>query len=83
MFCFVVYVVARRLLRSILGGSSLVALEVENAVLRHQLAVLRRTVKRPRGPWSLAPLQFSKNQLPLHNSTKSCQGSSLPADPAP
>jgi hypothetical protein len=31
----------------------------------------------------LAPLQFSKNQLPLHNSTKSCQGSSLPAEAAP
>jgi putative transposase len=30
------------------GGSSVAALEVENALLRHQLAVLRRTVKRPR-----------------------------------
>ncbi len=29
------------------GGSSVVALELENALLRHQMAVLRRTVKRP------------------------------------
>src|SRR6266536_4992561 len=29
------------------GGSSAAALEVENAVLRHELAVLRRTRKRP------------------------------------
>jgi putative transposase len=37
----------RRLLRVFGGGSSIAALEVENALLRHQLAVLRRTVKRP------------------------------------
>src|SRR3989442_15083727 len=37
----------RRLLRVFAGTSSVAALEVENAVLRHQLAVLRRTVKRP------------------------------------
>lgn len=29
------------------GSSAVAALEVENAVLRHQLVVLRRTVKRP------------------------------------
>jgi len=29
------------------GSSSIAALEVENALLRHQLAVLRRTVRRP------------------------------------
>jgi putative transposase len=37
----------RRLLRAFAGGSSVAALELENAVLRHQLAVLRRTVKCP------------------------------------
>jgi putative transposase len=37
----------RRLLRLFGGGSAVGALEVENAVLRQQLAVLRRTVKRP------------------------------------
>jgi transposase InsO family protein len=37
----------RRLLRVFAGSSSVAALEVENAVLRHQLTVLRRTVKRP------------------------------------
>src|SRR6266511_2095918 len=37
----------RRLLRVFAGNSSVAALEVENAVLRHQLTVLRRTVKRP------------------------------------
>src|SRR6266545_7684529 len=42
------HVVVRRLLRVFAGGSSVATLEVENAVLRHQLAVLRRTVERPR-----------------------------------
>jgi len=40
-------VAIRRLLRFVVGGSAVAALEVENAVLRHQLAVLGRTVKRP------------------------------------
>jgi putative transposase len=44
---FLVHLVARRLLRAVVGSSSFAALEVENAVLRHQLAVLRRTVERP------------------------------------
>jgi putative transposase len=44
---FLVHVAVRRLLRVFGGGSSIAALEVENALLRHQLAVLRRTVKRP------------------------------------
>jgi hypothetical protein len=41
------YVVVRRLLRLLAGGSAVAGLEVENAVLWHQLAVLRRGVKRP------------------------------------
>jgi len=41
------YVAVRRLLRVLGGGSSVAVLEVENAVLRHELAVLRRTLKRP------------------------------------
>ena len=48
MFLFVVYLFARRLVRALVGHSSVAALEVENAVLRHQLAVMRRAVKRPR-----------------------------------
>jgi putative transposase len=40
------YVLMRRLLRVRLGGD-VRGLEVENMVLRHQLAVLRRTKKRP------------------------------------
>src|SRR6266516_5256271 len=40
-------VAVRRFLRAFAGGSSVAALELENAVLRHQLAVLRRTVKQP------------------------------------
>ena len=47
MFFFVVNLVLRRLARLIAGGSAVAALEVENAVLRHQLRVLRRSVKRP------------------------------------
>jgi hypothetical protein len=44
---FLVHVAVRRFLRVCGGGSSVAALEVENALLRHQLAVLRRAVKRP------------------------------------
>ena len=47
MLLFLVFLALRRLLRVFAGNSSVAALEVENAVLRHQLAVLRRTVKRP------------------------------------
>jgi putative transposase len=44
---FLVHVVVRRLLRVCAGSSTVATLEVENAVLRHQLGVLRRSVKRP------------------------------------
>jgi putative transposase len=47
VFFFVVYLLMRRLLRVLAGSSAVAALEVENAVLRHQLVVLRRAVKRP------------------------------------
>jgi hypothetical protein len=43
---FFVFLAMRRLVRVFAGSSSVAALEVENAVLRHQLGVLRRTVKR-------------------------------------
>jgi putative transposase len=43
-----VYAIVRRWFRLADGGSGDRALEIENAVLRHQLAVLRRRVKRPR-----------------------------------
>src|SRR6266487_7139243 len=42
-----VHLVTRRLLRVLAGSSAVGALEVENAVLRHQLVVLRRRVRRP------------------------------------
>ena len=44
---FLVHLLVRRFARLIAGGGAAAALEVENAVLRHQLSVLRRTVKRP------------------------------------
>jgi hypothetical protein len=44
---FLMHLAVRRFLRAAGGGSSVAALELENAVLRHQLAVLGRTVKRP------------------------------------
>jgi len=44
---FLVFLAMRRLLRVFAGSSSVAALEVENAVLRHQLSVLQRTAKRP------------------------------------
>jgi hypothetical protein len=39
---FLIYAVTRRLFRTFAGNTSVSALEIENAVLRHQLAVLRR-----------------------------------------
>jgi putative transposase len=44
---FLVHLGMRRLLRVFVGSSAVAALELENAVLRHQLAVLGRRVKRP------------------------------------
>jgi transposase InsO family protein len=44
---FLLYAGVRRLLRVLVGTSPRRSLEIENAVLRHQLAVLRRRVKRP------------------------------------
>jgi putative transposase len=47
VFFFLLHVLVRRLLRVVAGGSAAAALELENAVLRHQLSVLRRTAKQP------------------------------------
>ncbi len=47
MLFFLVHLLVRRLVRVFAGRSAVTKLEVENAVLRHQLRVLRRTVKRP------------------------------------
>jgi putative transposase len=47
VFFFLVNLVLRRVARLLAGGSVVAGLEVENAVLRHQLRVLRRSVKRP------------------------------------
>src|SRR6266508_1293613 len=44
---FLVHLLMRRFARLVAGGSAAAGLEVENAVLRHQLRVLQRTVKRP------------------------------------
>jgi putative transposase len=44
---FLVHLLVRRLVRVVAGGSAAALLEVENAVLRHELSVLRRSVKRP------------------------------------
>ena len=46
MVCFLACLLVRRFARLVAGGGG-AALEVENAVLRHQLRVLRRTTKRP------------------------------------
>lgn len=47
MLFFLLHLLLRRLVRLIASRSAATALEVENAVLRHQLSVLRRTVERP------------------------------------
>lgn len=51
MVWFLAYLLWRRLLRLVVGGSAGGALELENAVLRHQLAVLGRGVRRPPLRW--------------------------------
>jgi hypothetical protein len=48
VFFFFLHMLVRRLLRLVAGTSATRALEVENAVLRHQLAVLRRGKRTPR-----------------------------------
>jgi transposase InsO family protein len=48
---FLGYVLVRRALRLLVGGSAGDALVLENAVLRHQLAVLGRGVRRPPLRW--------------------------------
>jgi putative transposase len=45
---FLLYAAVRRWVRAVGGPPSSRALQIENAVLRHQLSVLRRGVKRPR-----------------------------------
>lgn len=45
---FILYLLLVRLLGLLGGPSRLRALELENAVLRHQLGILRRKVRRPR-----------------------------------
>ena len=47
MVFFLVHLLVRRFARLVAGGGAAAALEVENAVLRHQLRVLRRSAKRP------------------------------------
>ncbi len=47
MLFFLLYAAVRRALRLLAGRSDQRSLVIENAVLRHQLAVLRRGVKRP------------------------------------
>jgi putative transposase len=44
---FLVHLLVRRFARLVTGSGAAAALEVENAVLRHQLSVLRRSAKRP------------------------------------
>ena len=51
MLFFLMHLAVRRFLRAVGVGSSVAALELENAVLRHQLAVLGRTVKRSPLGW--------------------------------
>jgi putative transposase len=51
VFLFFAYVVLRRLSGLVVGRSAAGALELENAVLRHQLAVLGRGVRRPPLRW--------------------------------
>jgi len=48
MLLLLMYLVLGRVLRFAAGGPRVAELEVENVVLRHQLAVLGRSVKRPR-----------------------------------
>lgn len=48
MLFFLIYLAVRRMLRVLAGASAQRSLEIENAVLRHQLAVLCRRVRRPR-----------------------------------
>ncbi len=47
MLLLLMYLVLGRVLRLAADGPTVAELEVENVVLRHQLAVLGRSVKRP------------------------------------
>ena len=61
MLFFLVHLLVRRLVRVFAGRSAVTKLEVENAVLRHQLRVLRRTRENPR--WGCVRIQGELRKL--------------------
>jgi hypothetical protein len=88
VFFFLAHLMLRRLVRLVAGGSAAAALEVENAVLRHQLVVLRRTVKRPelrrrdRVVWAAASGLLPRERWPVSVVSPQTRADSLGCKPA-